>query len=463
MSDIAQLLRSHQADLSWQREFYEDLHEHPELSGHEQETSQRILKELQRFDCEIVSPIGGFGAVAVFRNGEGPTALMRADFDALPIKEETGVPFASTRIRPGADGTMTGIMHACGHDMHTTALMGVCAILDAHREAWSGTFLALFQPSEENAQGANAMVADGLVNRVPRPDICLGQHVMPGRAGEVQTMPGAQFAACDSIRIRLYGRSAHGSMPHKSVDPTYMAAMIIVRLQGLVAREVSPDDFAVISVGTLRSGSTNNIIPDTAELVLNCRFYDNNLKRRVYAAIKRVVFAESAASGAPREPEMEFFAHGDLIDNDPDMFDAIRPNFDRVFGADSVDARRTTVSEDFSNLARAFGSPYLFWVVGCTPQEQWDRAVAENRVELDVPVNHMSTFLPEYEPTVDAATKAGATAVLTYLGVDTPKPRQAPVGHGAHRPTPPDNQRVTGKRSAPTGRQSAGGTPDFNI
>lgn len=427
MSDIAQLLHSHQADLSWQREFYEDLHEHPELSGQEQETSQRILKELRRFNCEIISPIGGFGIVAVFRNGEGPTALMRADFDGLPIKEETGVSFASTRIRPGADGSMTGLMHACGHDMHTAALMGTCAILDTHREAWSGTFLALFQPSEENAQGANAMVADGLVNRVPRPDVCLGQHIMPGRAGEVQTMPGAQFAACDSIRIRLFGRSAHGSMPHRSIDPTFMAAMIIVRLQGLVAREVSPEHFAVISVGTLRSGATNNIIPDSAELVLNCRFYDNSLKRRVYAAIKRVVFAESQASGAPRDPEMEFFGHGDLIDNDPEVFTTVRPNFDRVFGAESVDAQRTTVSEDFGNLARAFGSPYLFWVVGCTPRELWDRAVAENRVEQDVPVNHMSTFLPEYAPTVDAATKAGATAALTYLSTSRPAPAWPPV------------------------------------
>ncbi|MGP6172868.1 amidohydrolase [Corynebacterium sp. A21] len=416
MSEIAHLLRHHQTDLSWQREFYEDLHEHPELSGHEQETSLRILKELKRFNCEIISPIGGFGVVAIFRNGDGPTALMRADFDALPIREETGIPFASTRVRPGADGNMVGVMHACGHDMHTTSLMGTCAILDTHREAWQGTFIALFQPSEENAQGANAMVADGLVNKVPRPDVCLGQHIMPGRAGEVQTMPGAQFAACDSIRIKLHGRSAHGSMPHKSIDPTLMAAMIVVRLQAIVAREVSPDDFAVISVGSLRSGNTNNIIPDTAELVLNCRFYDNNLKRRVYAAIKRVVFAEATASGAPRDPEMEFFAHGPLIDNDPEVFHTVRPHFDRVFGAESVDARRTTVSEDFSNLARAFGVPYLFWVVGCTPQDLWDKAVAENRVEQDVPVNHMNNFLPEYGPTVDAATKAGTAAVLSYLG-----------------------------------------------
>ena len=187
MSPIARLLREHEADLSWQRDFYEDLHEHPELSGQEQETAARIREMLGRFDCEIVYPVGGFGVVAVFRNGDGPTALFRADIDALPIREETGVSFASTRVRPGADGTSTGVMHACGHDMHATALMGACAILDAHREAWRGTFIALFQPAEETASGANAMVADGLLHRIPRPDVCLGQHVMPGRAGQVQT------------------------------------------------------------------------------------------------------------------------------------------------------------------------------------------------------------------------------------------------------------------------------------
>lgn len=417
MSEIARLLREHEADLSWQRTFYEDLHEHPELSGHEQETSAKILKMLERYDCEVVSPIGGFGVVAVFRNGDGPTALFRADFDALPIREETGVPFASTRMRAAADGSSTGVMHACGHDMHTTALLGACEILDTHREAWKGTFIALFQPAEETATGANAMVADGLLNRIPRPDICLGQHVMPGRAGEVQTKAGPQFAATDSIRITVHGRSAHGSMPHNSVDPTYVAAMIVIRLQGIVGREVDPNEFAVVSVGTLKAGSTNNIIPARAELVLNCRFYDDTVKRHVYAAIKRVVVAECQASGCEREPEFEFFAHGELIDNDAEVFHTVRTTFDQVFGPESVDAERRTVSEDFSNIPRAFGVPYLFWAVGCTPHDVWDRAVADNRVKEDVPVNHMSTFLPDYEPTVEATTKAAAAAVLTYVGV----------------------------------------------
>lgn len=415
MNDIAHLLKHHTTDLSWQRAFYEDLHQHPELSGHEQETAGRILRKLADFDCEVTSGIGGHGIVAVFRNGDGPCVLFRADFDALPIQESTGVPFASTRVSPGPDGNPTGVMHACGHDMHTTALLGACAILDTNRQAWSGTFIALFQPAEETGTGANAMIADGLLNRVPRPDVCLGQHVMPGRAGEVQTMPGAQFAACDSIRITIPGRSAHGSMPHNAIDPTFTAAMIVIRLQGIVGREVNPNDFAVVSVGTLRAGTTNNIIPDSAELVLNCRFYDVTVQRRIYAAIRRVVEAECLASGIEEVPTFEFFGHGELIDNDTGVFRTVRPVLDSVFGAASVDATRTTVSEDFANIPRAFGVPYLYWVVGCTPQELWDRAVAENRVKEDVPVNHMNTFLPEYAPTVAATTKAAAAGVLTYL------------------------------------------------
>lgn len=414
-TDVARLLSATTADLSFQKPFYEDLHERPELSGQEAETFAKILDVLERFDCEVVSPIGGFGICAVFRNGDGPTVLFRADIDGLPVKEETGVPYASTRVRPRADGTMSGVMHACGHDMHTAALAGVCAIMDAHREDWSGTFIALFQPAEENATGANAMIADGLLTRIPRPDVCMGQHVMPGPAGEVQTMPGAIFAACDSIRITVYGRPAHGSMPHKAIDPTFIAAMIIVRLQGIVGREVDPDDFAVISVGQMKAGLTNNIIPASAELVLNCRFFDNTTKRRIYASIRRIVQAECDASGSPKPPEFEFFAHGELVDNSPEVYTTVRPTFDRVFGRDSVDAKRWSVSEDFSNIPAAFRAPYLFWTVGCTPREQWDVAVAAGTLDSTVPVNHQSTFLPDYEPTIAATTKAGAAAVLTYL------------------------------------------------
>ncbi|APT92279.1 metal-dependent amidase/aminoacylase/carboxypeptidase [Corynebacterium phocae] len=392
---IKEILHHHGADLSWQRAFYEDLHRHPELSHHEKRTAEKIREHLAGYGCEVIDGIGGYGMVAIFRNGEGPTVLMRADFDGLPVQEATGVEFAATN----------GAMHACGHDMHTTALLGACAIVDSRRDSWQGTFLALFQPAEETSDGAKTMLADGLLDRVPRPQLCLGQHIMPGPAGQVMSSPGPIMAGCDSIRVRLKGRSAHASMPHNSVDPTLMAAMIVVRLQAIVGREVAPDDFFVISVGELHSGDKNNIIPATAELVLNTRFYQPELATRVYAALKRVVKAECEASGAPDAPTFEFFAHGEVTDNDPGLHARIRESFDTVFGPDSVDATPSTASEDFSYLPQAWGVPYCFWLVGSTPAGRMDNP----------PVNHQADFLPDYEPTVRASTLAGAAAVLTFL------------------------------------------------
>ncbi|UDL77285.1 amidohydrolase [Corynebacterium uberis] len=415
MNHTPLLLTSTTADLGFQRAFYEDLHEHPDLSGQERATAARIEERLAHYDCEVHTHIGGFGIVAIFRNGPGPVVLMRADFDALPVKEDTGVDFASTRVQARPDGSTAPVMHACGHDMHTTALMGVCATLDADRDRWNGTFIALFQPSEENGVGADAMIADGLASIIPKPDVCFGQHIMPGRAGEVQTMAGGQLAAADSIRITIPGVSAHGSMPHKAVDPVYVAAMIIIRLQGIVGRKVDPNEFAVITVGSVRAGEVNNIIPESAQLQLNCRFYNDAVKKRVLAAIQRVVKAECTASGCPAAPSFEFFSHAEVTDNSTEVFDRVRPIFDKVFGAKSVEAKRSTVSEDFSHIPRALGVPYMFWFIGCTPHDVWDNAVANGTVDEDVPVNHMPTFLPDYEPTVESATRAGVAAALTYL------------------------------------------------
>ncbi|PRQ12524.1 amidohydrolase [Corynebacterium sp. 13CS0277] len=412
---IADLLHNHGVDLSWQRPLYEHLHAHPELSLEEEQTAATIATELQRFDCEVMTGIGGHGLVGILRNGDGPVVLLRADFDGLPVTETSGLPFASTRTVTRPDGSTTGVMHACGHDMHVTGLLGACALLDAHRDTWSGTLVALFQPAEEISAGASNMVDDGLADLIPTPDVCLGQHIVPGPAGQVMSMPGPALAACDTITITLYGRSAHGSMPHLSIDPTYLAALIVVRLQGIVAREVSPFDFAVVSVGTLRAGNTNNTIPNEATLVLNCRFYSESVRDKVYAAIERVVRAEAQASGCEKEPTFAWSCHGELTDNTPGAFAQVRPVFDAVFGQESVDATPWTASEDFSNIPRHFGCPYLFWTVGVTPRQLWERAVAEDRVVELVPGNHTSTFVPDIEPTMAATTQAAAAAALAYL------------------------------------------------
>lgn len=412
-SPVADILSRHGADLSWQQDFYEDLHRHPELSHEEERTAAKILEALHAWEeryataLEIQTGIGGHGIVATLRNSAtipadtdphqdaGPTVLMRADFDALPMAEESGASYAGTN----------GKMHACGHDMHATALLGALDILGATRDEWTGTFIALFQPAEETSVGAKYMLADDLVNRIPTPDICLGQHVMPGKAGTVATKAGAIMAGCDSLRITVHGSGAHASMPHRAIDPTFIAAMIVVRLQAIVGREVSPEDFFVISVGELHSGDKNNIIPSSAEIVLNTRFYKPELADQVYASVRKVVDAECAASGSPLEPTFEFFAHGEVIDNDPVAFDTVREHFDAVFGDASIDAERSTASEDFCYIPQAFGVPYLFWFIGSTPDALLDNP----------PVNHQPNFLPDYAPTVDAATRAGAAAALTYL------------------------------------------------
>ncbi|WP_426706940.1 amidohydrolase [Corynebacterium auriscanis] len=395
-----ELATQHGVDLSWQQGCYEWLHAHPELSLQEQETAAFIAQKLAEFDCDVTTGIGGHGIVAIFRNGhapEGKTILMRADFDALPVTEDTGLPYSSTN---------EGVMHACGHDMHTSALLGVCAVMDARRDAWEGTFIALFQPAEEVTRGAGMMIEDGLADKIPTPDVCLGQHIVAGPVGTVMSAPGPVLAACDTITITLFGKSAHGSQPHESLDPTFVAAMIVVRLQGIVGREVSPEDFAVITVGTLSSGNTNNTIPDHAKLVLNCRFYDTGVRDKTYKAIERVIRGECYASGCERDPIIEYSAHGELTDNDQDVFDTVRPHFDATFGEKSVTAERWTASEDFSEIPRHFGVPYLFWTVGVTNEKTWNSG--------NVPGNHSPHFAPA-PGALEAATKAGITAVAAYL------------------------------------------------
>lgn len=410
------IFRNHGVDLSWQRDVYQHLHATPELSALEENTALYLAQRLRQLDgYEVIENIGGHGLVGILRNGEGPTVLYRADIDALPVEEHTGVPYASTVSSISREGVPSKVMHACGHDMHMTAGLGAAEVLHGTRDRWSGTVIILFQPAEETASGAQGMINDGLAELIPRPDVCFGLHVVPGPAGVVMTAPGPVLAGCDTITIDLTGRSAHGSMPQNSVDPTYLAASIVLRLQGIVGREVSPHEFAVVSVGTLQSGNSNNTIPGTARIVLNIRFYDNDVRTILVNAIERVVRGECYASGVPVEPTIIYSDHGEVTDNDPEVFAQLRPSFDEVFGTDSIDAARWTASEDFSDIPRGLGSPYLYWTVGVTPREKWEAAVAAERVIEDIPSNHMSTFLPDYEPTVYSATSSAVLACLSHL------------------------------------------------
>ena len=400
-------LDSIDSQLDWQREVYKDLHRNPEVSLDEHKTADRIAAELEGLGLEVTR-ISATGLVAVIDNGTGPTVLARADIDALPVTEDTGLDFASE---------VDGVMHACGHDMHAAALLGAVRLLKENQDAWSGTYIALFQPAEENAAGAKAMIDDGLTDKVPTPDVALAQHVMPLPAGKIFTAAGPVMSAGDSVKITVFGRGAHGSMPHLSVDPVVLAASIVLRLQTIVSRETEPGEFAVVTVGASNAGSKSNIIPDRAELLLNVRTYDTAVRKRVIASIERIVRGECEAAGTPKEPTFEYFDQFPLTDNSEAVNDTITEALTEFFGTEAVlEATPATASEGFSELPKAFGIPYAYWFVGSFDAEKYQAAEEAGTVLTDVPANHSPFFAPELEPTLEIATKAQVVGALAYLG-----------------------------------------------
>src|SRR3569833_2331068 len=283
---------------------YKDVHAHPELSMQENRTAGLAAKHLRDNGYEVTTEVGKTGVVGLLRNGEGPTVMLRSDMDALPVREASGVDYASTVMATDAAGNSVPVAHACGHDMHVAWLVGAASLFSQQRETWRGTLMVVFQPGEETAQGARAMIDDGLFTRFPKPDVVLGQHVMVGPAGTVAGSAGPLTSTADSLQIRLFGRGAHGSMPQASIDPIVMTASVVLRLQTIVSREVAASDAAVITVGVVQAGTKENVIPDDALIKLNVRTFDAGVRAHVLAAIERIVNAEAAASGAPRQPEI---------------------------------------------------------------------------------------------------------------------------------------------------------------
>jgi len=416
LSSINEVLAGLQAISTWQERVYKDIHAHPELSFQETKTAALAASKLKENGYEVIEAIGRTGVVGVFRNGEGQTVLARADMDALPVRENTGLPYASTLTAVDITGETVSVAHACGHDVHVTSLLGAAELLAKTRATWSGTFIALFQPAEEVAGGAKAMVEEGLRDRIPKPDVAFAQHVLAYPAGKIGTQAGPVLSAGDSIRITLHGKGAHGSMPHNSVDTVVLAAMVVVRLQTIVSRETKPGQFAVLTVGSNVAGSKSNIIPDRAVLLVNLRTYDMGVRQRVIDAIERMVRAECEASGSPHPPEFDYYDQYPLTDNDPEVTDRITRAFKDHFGTETIfDLGSQTASEDFSHIPVAFGTPYTYWGVGGTDPEQYERARKADRVEQDIPVNHSEFFAPVIEPTLSTGTRALVVAALTYL------------------------------------------------
>ena len=395
---------------------YIDLHQHPELSFQETRTAGIAAGHLRDLGLEVHEGVGITGVVGVLDNGDGPVVWVRADMDALPVGELTGLPYASTATGIDPAGNTVPVMHACGHDMHVTAMIGAVERLVADREQWAGTLVVLIQPAEEYGAGSRAMLDGGLLDVVPQPDIVLGQHVTPLPAGTIGVRPGTQMAASDGLTVVLHGRGGHGSRPHSTIDPVVMAAATVMRLQTIASREVDPRDVAVVTVGSIHAGLKNNIIPAEAKLELSLRYPNDEMRDRVLASVERIVKAEAAASGAEREPEIRTDHTLPPTINDAEATARVTSALQRALGEEAVvDPGMFTGSEDVSWFARDTGAPLVFWFWGGVDPEKFAAASAAGTLDQDVPTNHSPYFAPEVHPTIEVGVTALSAAAREFL------------------------------------------------
>jgi amidohydrolase len=396
---------------------YMDLHANPELGFHETRTAALIAEQLSGSGFDVTTGVGGTGVVGLLRNGEGPLVLLRADMDALPVEEKTGLAYASVTRAITDSGVDVPVMHACGHDVHVTCLLGACAELSADSNTWSGTLVAVFQPAEELGAGAQAMVDDGLFERIGRPAVVLGQHVAPLPAGIVGLRHGAAFAAADTVSIVLHGRGGHGSRPEASVDPIVMAAATVMRLQTIVSRELAGNDTAVVTVGSLHAGTAANVIPDRAELQLSIRTTGADVRTRVLAAVERIVRGEAVAAGAPHDPEITLGASFPAVVNDPAAASLTQPALEQVAQM-VVDPGLVTGSEDVGVLATAAGAPCVFWLLGGADPASFGGATTVEEMAakmLELPANHSPMYAPQMAPTLHVGAAALVAAARKWL------------------------------------------------
>jgi amidohydrolase len=414
MAVIDEILAGYEALRPGQEAFYQDLHRHPELSHQEHHTARRVGDRLHGDGFTVTSGIGGTGVVGVLANGSGPAVLLRCELDALPVREETGAPYASTATATDASGHQVPVDHACGHDLHMACMTGMAKLMADHRDRWNGTLITLFQPAEETGEGAQDMVDDGLFKRIPVPDVALAQHLLSGMAGTVRTRSGPFMSAADSLKVTVYGRGGHGADPQNTVDPVVLAAMIIIRLQTIVSREVAPGDIAVVTVGSCRAGTRSNVIPDFAVLELNMRSYSGVTRQRMLDAVHRIVRAECQASGSPKDPEFETTLSFPVTVNDPAVTEKVAKAFAAHFGDKADEIPRQTVSEDFSKIPDSAGVPYTYWGLGYTDRDTYLAAEKDGTLD-DLTSNHSPKFLPPMQPCLRTGTEALLAGALAWL------------------------------------------------
>jgi amidohydrolase len=395
-------------------EIYKDIHQNPELSMQEIRTAKIAADYLTRYEFEVTANVGITGVVGIMKNGKGPTVMLRADMDALPVTEGTGLPYTSTKSARDENGVEVGVSHVCGHDLHVTWLMGAARLFSEHRDEWKGTLIAVFQPGEEVGRGAQGMIDAGMMDRFTKPDIILGQHVMVGEAGTVGYRSGPILSSGYSMKVKLFGRGAHGSQPQTSIDPVIMAAATTMRLQTIVSREVAPIENAVLTIGSLQAGTKENIIPEDATLKLNIRTFNDSVQEHIISAVKRICCAECKASDAPGDPEFTTLDSYPLTENDAIATAKIAEAFDAQFGDKSYETKPASASEDFSVFGRNWKVPYVFWFVGGTDPKIYLEAKSKNQIN-SIPSNHSPRFAPVIHPTLKTGLQAMMTAAAAWL------------------------------------------------
>jgi len=392
---------------------YVDLHQHPELSGAETATAAKLAGQLRALGYTVTERIGGTGVVAVLLNGAGKTILLRTELDALPVEEATGLPFASKVHAKDPSGRDVAVGHMCGHDVHMSALVATASIMAQRKDAWHGTLVLIGQPAEETISGAEKMVKDGLFTRFPRPDALLALHVMNDLpAGQVGVVEGAYSSNADSLRITIYGKGGHGSAPHTTVDPIVIAARTVVSLQTIVAREVKPGEFAVVTVGYVNAGTKNNIIPDQAELGLTVRTHSGQVRTQILNAITRIANAEAQAGNAARAPLIERYEATDAVYNDPALTRRLHQSLATALGADHVvKGEPITASEDFSVFIEQ-GIPGFYLTLGGADPQKFAEARANG---TSLPSNHSPLFAPDVDPALHTAINAEVAMLRDLL------------------------------------------------
>ena len=393
---------------------YIDLHQHPELSFHEQRTAATMADGLRKLGFDVTTGVGKVGVVGVLKNGAGPTVMLRTELDALPVKEQTGLAYASQVTTHNDAGAEVPVAHACGHDLHMSAWMGTATLLSKARDQWRGTLVLIGQPAEETVGGASAMLKDGLYTRFPKPDYVIGIHddaELP--AGTVGITPGFAYANVDSVDITIYGKGGHGAMPQKTVDPIVIAARTVLALQTIVSRELGPSDPAVITVGSIHGGTKHNIIPDQVHLQLTVRSYREEVRKHLLAAIERIARAEAEAGAAPKPPLVEFSEPTYAVYNDPQLTERVAVALRRRLGDDKVvRVEPKMIAEDFSEYGRA-GVPATDLWVGAVNPTKYEAAKKSGE---SLPSLHSSQFAPDLKPTLETAIETETTVLLELLG-----------------------------------------------